>query len=90
MAGVKMLVGVMTLLIALCLGALVYGLVAKTGPKAGDVALALPSLSRVEQMSSWKNGVALYVATPKGDFIYFVDPSTGVAPTRVSVRRTAE
>lgn len=90
MAGIKALVAIMTLLIAVCLGLLAYGLVAKTAPQPGDIALSLPGLSRVEHVSAWKDGVALYVATPKGDFIYFVDPARGVTPTRVQIKRAAE
>ena len=90
MAGVKILVGVMTLAIAVCLGFLAYGLAVKTHAPKGDIALSLPSLSHVEHISAWKDGVALYVATPKGDFIYFVDPSKGVTPNRVLIKRDAE
>ncbi|MDE1153789.1 MAG: hypothetical protein PW788_14740 [Micavibrio sp.] len=124
MRGLKVLVAVMTLLLALGMGLLVYGLVTKTGhapvasqtpmppvigataarapetaetvttpaanplPAATDThELELPALSSVEHVSAWKDGVALYVGTPTGDYIYFVDPASGVSPLRVKIKR---
>jgi len=112
MRGLKVLVAVMTVLLALGMGLLVYGLVAKTGhkpdvavttpmpPVIGDTTpakplpatadtreLELPALSSVEHISAWKDGVALYVGTPGGDYIYFVDPASGISPLRVKVKR---
>ena len=93
MRGLKTLVATMTVLLALGMGLLVYGLVTKTSSKtAASVSseLQLPNLSHVEHISAWKDGVALYVATPDGDYIYFVDPSSGVSPARVKIKRTTD
>lgn len=49
--------------------------------------ITLPSVSTIQLMSPYKDGVALYVATPKGDFIYFADPVHGLAPARISIKR---
>ena len=94
MRGLKTLVAAMTLLIVLGLTLLAYGLATKTTAKqpvkAGESELQLPDLSHVEHISAWKDGVALYVATPDGDYIYFVDPSSGVSPARVKIKRKTD
>ena len=98
MRGLKTLVATMTVLLALGMGLLVYGLVTKTSTKitakqpvtAAPSELQLPNLSHVEHISAWKDGIALYVATPDGDYIYFVDPTSGVSPARIKIKRTTD
>ncbi len=96
MQGMKILVGVMSLMIVICIGLLAYGLATKTGelvaekPKAtaetpaAMTELTLPALSRIERMSGDANGAALYVESAEGDYIYFVTPTTS---SRLRIKR---
>ncbi len=96
MQGMKVLVGVMSLMIVICIGLLAYGLATKTGdlvaekPKPAAEApvplteLVLPALSRIERMSGDANGAALYVESAEGDYIYFVTPA---ASSRLRLKR---
>lgn len=99
MQGMKILVGVMSLMIVICIGLLAYGLATKTGelvaakPQAEKPAdkpaetmteLVLPALSRIERMSGDANGAALYVESTEGDYIYFVSPA---GSSRLRIKR---
>lgn len=96
MRGMKILVGVMSLMIVICIGLLAYGLATKAGeltaekPKPAAEApapmteLVLPALSRIERMSGDANGAAIYVESAEGDYIYFVTPT---ASSRVRIKR---
>ncbi len=96
MQGMKILVGVMSLMIVICIGLLAYGLATKTGelvaekPKAAVESpaamteLVLPALSRIERMSGDAHGAALYVESAEGDYIYFVTPAES---RRVRIKR---
>ena len=95
MQGMKILVGVMSLMIVACIGLLAYGLATKTGelvaaePQAEKPAetmteLVLPALSRIERMSGDANGAALYVESTEGDYIYFVSPA---GSSRIRIKR---
>ncbi|MBL8713828.1 MAG: hypothetical protein JNM12_13095 [Alphaproteobacteria bacterium] len=97
MQGMKILVGVMSLMIVICIGLLAYGLATKTGELAAEkpkpavvppaetmTELVLPALSRIERMSGDANGAALYVESAEGDYIYFVTPATS---SRIRIKR---
>lgn len=93
MQGMKILVGVMSLMIVVCIGLLAYGLATKTGelvaekPKATAetiTELQLPALSRIERMSGDSEGAVLYVESTEGDYLYFVSPSSS---TRIRIKR---
>lgn len=95
MRGVKLLVTVMTLLIFVCMGLLVYGLISKSkterinnflSPKSAPE-LVLPIGAKVEKMSPWREGLALHVSTPKGEYIYFLN-SSGTVVNTLSIRRS--
>jgi hypothetical protein len=91
MRGMIVLVTVMSLLLLAGLGLFAYGIATKTGLRAKAPAQALtevvlPSVSSIQTMSAWKNGIAMYVASPKGDFLYFIDPEQK-AQLRVPLRR---
>jgi hypothetical protein len=78
-------------MIVVCLVLLVYGLTRQTGGFQEKVqetrTVTLPRVSTIQMMSPYKNGIALYVATPQGDFIYFADPAHGLSSTRLSIKR---
>lgn len=95
MQGMKILVGVMSLMIVICIGLLAYGLATKSGelapgkppmekPAETMTELVLPALSRIERMSGDANGAALYVESTEGDYIYFVSPA---GSSRVRIKR---
>ena len=94
MRGVKLLVTVMTTLIFICMGLLVYGLISKgkterinnyLSPQAAPE-LVLPLGAKVDKMSSWREGLALHVTTPKGEYIYFLN-SSGTLVNTLSIKR---
>ena len=87
MRRLKALVATMTLLIFAAFGLLAYGLAAKTGAAPRDAAITLPEKSDVKLMAGYKDSLALYVAAPGGDWIYFYDPKKGAVTGRVQVRK---
>lgn len=89
MRGMIALVTVMTILLFAGLGLVVYGIStnASLRPKHETMKeLTLPASASVQHMTQWQNGVALYVTTPKGDYLYLVDPLQN-AQLRVDVKR---
>ena len=89
MRGMIALVTVMTVLLFAGLGLVVYGIStnASLRPKHEVMKeLTLPATGNVQHMTPWQSGLALYVSTPKGDYIYFVDPLQN-AQMRVDVKR---
>ena len=89
MRGMIALVTVMTVLLFAGLGLVVYGIStnASLRPKHETMKeLKLPAVSNIQFMSAWQGGLALYVVSPKGDYIYFVDPLQN-AQMRVDVKR---
>ncbi len=96
MQGMKVLVGIMSVMIVICIGLLGYGLATKTTelvaakPKTEATTtesmseLVLPALSRIERMSGDNNGAILYVESAEGDYIYFVTPKTS---SRIRIKR---
>jgi hypothetical protein len=91
MSGIKALVTVMTLMIFSCLGLLVYGLAVKNPfkPEGGSVSVTLPAVGDIRMMSGYSGGLALYIVSPEGEWIYFVDPRQQGAATKVKVERAA-
>ena len=89
MRGMIALVTVMTILLFAGLGLVVYGISTNASLRPKHEAmkeLALPASANVTHMTQWQNGVALYVTTPKGDYLYLVDPVQN-AQLRVDVKR---
>lgn len=93
MQGMKVLVGVMSLMIVVCIGLLAYGLATKTGELAAEkpkataetiTELQLPTLSRIERMSGDSDGAVLYVESTEGDYLYFVSPASSA---RIRIKR---
>jgi hypothetical protein len=91
MRGTVALVTVMTLMLFAGLGLLAYGVATKMrqDETAAMRELELPAVASVQMMSPWKNGVALYLVTPGGDFLYLVDPAKE-KPVRIPVVRRAD
>ena len=89
MRGMIALVTVMTVLLFAGLGLLVYGIAtnASMRPKVEPLQeITLPPVGSIQMMSAWKGGLAMYVVSPKGDEIYFVDPEQG-KQMRIPVKR---
>lgn len=89
MRGMIALVTVMTLLLFVGLGLVVYGIATNASLRPKHEAMkeiTLPAVSNIQMMSAWQGGLALYVVSPKGDYIYFVDPLQN-AQMRVDVKR---
>jgi hypothetical protein len=89
MRGMIALVTVMTVLLFAGLGLVVYGISTNASLRPKHEAmkeLTLPASANVQHMAPWQNGVALYVTTPKGDYLYLVDPLQN-AQLRVDVKR---
>lgn len=91
MKSAQILVGIMTALILVFITLIAYGIMSG-GPSYHAAAtqtktITLPSVSTIQLMAPYKDGIALYVATPKGDFIYFADPKNGLSPARLSILR---
>jgi hypothetical protein len=89
MRGMIALVTVMTLLLFIGLGLLVYGIATNASLKPKHETLkeiTLPSVGSIQMMSAWRGGLALYVVSPKGDAIYFVDPDDS-KQLRIDVKR---
>ena len=97
MQGMKILVGVMSLMIVVCIGLLAYGLATKTGELVAEkpkesvqpasepvTELVLPALSRIERMSGDSDGAVLYVESTEGDYLYFVSPASSA---RIRIKR---
>jgi len=96
MRGVQLAIVIMTALIFIGLGLLVYGVIregAKLGAKNAIAApvqeLALPPSAKIEKISPWKEGLALHVTAPKGEYIYLVTPGGKIATTLV-IKRSAD
>lgn len=91
MTGIKALVTVMTLMIFSCLGLLVYGLAVKNPfkPADGSVSVTLPAVGDIRMMTGYSGGLALYVVSPQGEWIYFVDPRQQGDATKVKIERAA-
>ena len=78
MRGIVAIVTGMTLLLFFGMGFLIYAIATKAAPQKLSQArreLALPAAARVQLMAPWRNGVAVYVDSPSGDYLYFVDPA---------------
>lgn len=89
MRGMIALVTVMTVLLFAGLGLLVYGIAtnASMRPKTEPLKeIVLPSVGSIQMMSAWKGGLAIYVVSPDGDSIHFVDPEQG-KQLRIPVKR---
>jgi len=90
MRGLQLLVIVMTAVLFVGMGLLVYGLATKGGrPAAKSPAvqeLALPLSSKIEKILPWRDGLALHVTAPKGEYIYLVNPGGTLATTLVIKR----
>lgn len=93
MRGLQLLIIVMTTMLFVGMGVLAYGLATggKMGAKATPPAvrdITLPPSSKIEKISPWRDGLALHVTAPKGEYIYLVNPGGGIATTLV-VKRSA-
>jgi hypothetical protein len=97
MRAIKAAVVVMTLLIFAALGLLAHDFLSGPSARAAAAAsalpmdappkdLALPAKATIRMMSPWKNGLALDVTTPEGEYIYFIDPATQ-QQTHITVTR---
>jgi hypothetical protein len=92
MRGLKALVAVMSLLIVAGLGLLAYGVSRQKGalvltPPRSMAPLSLPKGSTVWQMTPYDGGLALYVTSREGEYIYFYDPHTGRPEGRAEVKK---
>lgn len=87
MRGLVVLVSVMSLLIVVCMGFVIYGLTTKLGSeKMADIpALVLPEGSKVTDMTDYKGNLALTVVQGKTQSIYVVNPKTGKAVLRMPI-----
>ena len=96
MRGLQVLITVMTVLIFIGLGLLVYGFASK-GAKLGMrppvpatvQELKLPTGAKIERISPWREGLALHIAAPKGEYIFLVNPS-GTIATKLVIKRAAD
>lgn len=89
MRGLTVLVSVLSLLIILSLGLVVYGLVRTpktTGMQAEMPPLVLPAHSVIKQMTSFQDTLALHVKAGRQEYIYLIDPKTAAIKTRIPVR----
>lgn len=96
MRGVKLAITVMTTLIFIGMGLLIYGvatksaelgLKAKAPPPVQD--LALPVGAKIEHMSPWREGMALHLSTPKGEYIFLLR-SDGTVASKLAIRHSAD
>jgi hypothetical protein len=89
MQGLKILIGVMTLLIALGLGLLVYGM-ATLGftEKQSEASLTLPKDATIEGMSATDKTVTLHIRDAGNNHsIYTVTTGTGKVKNRLNIVR---
>ncbi len=96
MRGLQVLITVMTVAIFIGLGLLVYGFAtkgAKLGMRPPTPAaiqeLALPTGGKIERISPWREGLALHITAPKGEYIFLVNPS-GTVATKLVIKHTAD
>lgn len=90
MRGLKILVTIMTLLLIGGTGFLGYSIVTKAGKLAAtpDMApLQLPVNSDIKEMAGYEDGVALYVSSPEGEFIYLYNLASGKMQGRIKVQK---
>ena len=88
----KVSIVIMSTLIVVGLGFLVWGLTARTGdmaaaPPAAFETFMLPPGAVINSMGAWPGGVSLYATTAEGEFIYLYDTATGKNAGRVAVVR---
>jgi hypothetical protein len=91
MRGAKILVTVLTTLIFACMGLIVYGFVVKNPfkPVGENMSVTLPAIGDIRMMSGYAGGLALYVVSPDGEWIYFVDPRQKGEAAKVKIERAA-
>lgn len=91
MRGAKILVTVLTLMIFICMGLIVYGLTVKNPfkPVGENMSVTLPHIGDIRMMSGYAGGLALYVVSPEGEWIYFVDPRQKGEAAKVKIERAA-
>ncbi|MEZ0262408.1 MAG: hypothetical protein ACAH80_15495 [Alphaproteobacteria bacterium] len=91
MRGAKILVTVLTTLIFACMGLIVYGFVVKNPfkPVGENMSVTLPAVGDIRMMSGYAGGLALYVVSPEGEWIYFVDPRQKGEAAKVKIERAA-
>lgn len=94
-AHLKIAVGVMTALIVVGLGLVIYGMTrekeaAKTDEKAFTATMNISPDASVKLMTAYKDSIALYVASPDGDNIYFIGPEKGTLKGRIVVTKNKQ
>jgi hypothetical protein len=85
------LVTVMSLMIVVGLGFVAYGIIKGAGElKPFDQTLALPPGAAVKSMAGDRDELALHVTSPEGDYITFIDPSSGRTRGTLRITTTAK
>ena len=86
---VKISIVIMTTLLVAGLGLLVYGFAtqSRTSSIAPDAEFEVPQGSAIRQMTGYKDGLAFYLSTPKGEFVYLYNPTTGKPAGRIAVKQ---
>lgn len=85
----RIVVGVMSLLIVVALGLVLYGFARNKQPSnAGGVsaALVLPKRTIIRQITGVDDYLALHVRSSKEEAIYLVDPRTGAIKSKMPIK----
>jgi len=92
MLRLKALVGIMTFLIFVCFCLMIYGVRKQTEKlqESVEATLALPAVSTIQSISSYDDGLALYVQSTDGDYIYLFSLSQGKGAGRIKIERGGE
>jgi hypothetical protein len=90
MRGVKILVAVMSLLIVIALGLLVYGFTRNTGiAVTGKNPLLFPLHSQIIQIVPWQKLLVFHVKTDGAEQLYFYDPAKNTLQPPTEIKYAA-